>query len=241
MAGVRDLGQLVSDQLLPRVRRPGQYIALETNARCSDPEAAEVTVAMAFPDTYEIGISHLGARVLYHMLNDVAGVACDRTYCPQPDAEAVMRDCGLPLFAWESRRAVGDFDILGFSLAYELCVTNVLTMLDLAGIPLHAERRGQGDPIVVGGDALADTPEPVADFFDLLLPGDGEVPLRALVELVRKARSAGAARDEIPHDPVGICPAVLRARLRRGGRGGPAGGGAPDPRRRAGRYPAGAS
>jgi radical SAM family uncharacterized protein len=184
------------------VRRPGQYVGLETNARCGDRPAlvkasGGVAVALAFPDTYAIGISHLGGQVLYHALNGLPGVACDRTYCPQTDAEDLMRTEGIPLFAWESRCAVRDFDILGFSLPYELCVTNVLTMLDLAGIPLHAADRGAGDPIVVGGDALADTPEPLADFLDLFLPGDGEEPLAALVELVRQLKGAGATRDRI--------------------------------------------
>ena len=144
---MRNVGERVSDELLPRVRRPGQYIGREINARWpggwrrEDP--AGVAVALAFPDTYSIGMSHLGSQVLYQMLNDTPGVGCDRAYCPLPDAEAVMRERGIPIFGWESRCALGDFDILGFSLPYELCATNVLTMLDLAGIPLHAADRTQ--------------------------------------------------------------------------------------------------
>jgi len=194
---MRNLTECISTRLLPRVRRPGQYVGLEINARCADVEAAEVTVALAFPDTYAIGISHLGSLVLYGMLNDVPGVACDRTYCPPPDGEAVMRSEGIPLFGWESRRAVADFDVIGFSLSYELCVTNVLTMLDLAGVSLHAADRGPDEPIVIAGDALADSPEPMADFIDVFLVGDGEVPLRAFVDLVRRMQRAGAAREEI--------------------------------------------
>ena len=194
---MRDLRQQISRELLPRVRRPGQYVGCEINARCGDVRAAEVSVCLAFPDTYAIGISHLGSQVLYHMLNATPGVACDRTYCPQLDAEAAMRARGVGLFGWESRAAVGDFDILGFSLSYELCATNVLTMLDLAGVPLHAAERGRGHPLVVGGDALADTPEPLAEFFDVFLVGDGEAPLAALVELVRRAKRDGASRDDV--------------------------------------------
>jgi len=194
---MQDLGQRISRELLPRVRKPGQYVGREINGRAGDVEAADVRVVLGFPDAYAVGISHLGSQVLYHLLNDIPGVACDRTYCPLPDAEAVCRRSGIPLFAWESRRAVRDFDILGFSLAYEICVTNVLTMLDLAGIELHAERRGQGDPIVVAGDALADSPEPMADFIDVFLIGDGERPLAEMVELVRRCKAAGASRDEI--------------------------------------------
>ncbi|MCE5326685.1 MAG: TIGR03960 family B12-binding radical SAM protein [Planctomycetaceae bacterium] len=194
---MRNLEHDIRTRLLPRVSAPAQYIGLEINARRKDPAAAAVSVAMAFPDAYGVGISHLGSQVLYQMLNDMPAVACDRAYCPQVDAETVMREQGVPLFGWESRCALADFDILGFSLAYELCVTNVLTMLDLAGIPLHASERRPGDPIVVGGDALADSPEPVADFFDLFLVGDGEEPLRELAELVAKLKPAGASRDEI--------------------------------------------
>ena len=197
MNNILGISELISTQLLPRVRRPGQYIGLETNARQPDVYSAEVTVALAFADTYTIGISHLGSQVLYHMLNDIDGVACDRTYCPQMDAEAVMREHSVPLFGWESRAAIRDFDILGFSLPYELCVTNLLTMLDLSGIPLHSEDRGEDDPIIIAGDAMADTPEPLADFIDIFLPGDGEQPLTALVELVRQMKTDGASREEM--------------------------------------------
>jgi len=193
---MNDLRQLVSQQLLPRVARPGQYIDLEVNARRKDPAAADLTVALAFPDTYGLGVSHLGSAVLYHMLNDIPGVACDRTYCPQADAEAVMREQHIGLFGWESRLAIRNFDLVGFSLPYELCVTNVLTMLDLAGIPLHATDRGEDDPIVLGGDALADSPEPMAEFFDLFIVGDGEGPLAELVAIMRHAKQAGTPRGE---------------------------------------------
>ena len=209
------VGKLISEELLPRVSRPGQYVGLEVNARCGDVQAAEVTVALAFPDAYRIGISHLGLQILYHVLNDMPGVAADRVYCPMPDAEAVMRQQGVPLFGWESRCAVGGFDVLGFSLAYELCVTNVLTMLDLAGIPLHSADRGEGDPIVVAGDALADSPEPMAPFVDLFMPGDGEEPIAALAELVRRMRAGGAARGELILEAARTIPSVYAPALYR--------------------------
>ena len=194
---MRNLGQVGSRELLPRVRNPAQYVGLEINARCGDIGAADVTAVLGCPDAYSIGISHLGGQVLYHLLNGLPGVACDRTYCPAPDAETVMRDGGIPLFAWETRAAVADFDILGFSLAYEMCATNVLTMLDLAGIPLHAADRAEEHPLVIAGDAMADSPEPLADFIDLFLVGDGEVALPALVDLVRNAKRSGASREDV--------------------------------------------
>jgi radical SAM family uncharacterized protein len=194
---MQNLTERISSELLPRIRRPGQYIGLETNARRKGVDTAPLTVALAFPDTYGIGISHLGTQLLYALLNDRTDVACDRTYCPEPDAAAVMRERDIPLFGWESRCALRDFDLLGFSLGYELCVTNVLTMLDLAGIPLRASDRREDDPIVLGGDALADSPEPVAPFFDIFIVGDGERPLLELTDLLARARAAGASRREI--------------------------------------------
>ena len=194
---MRDLAERISTELLPRVQQPAQYVGREINARNADVRAADVSVVMAFPDAYTIGISHLGSQILYQMLNDVPGVACDRAYCPLHDAEAVMRQFDLPLFGWESRAAVADFDIVGFSLGYELCLTNVLTMLDLAGIPIRAADRTDDHPLIVAGDALADTPQAMAEFIDLFLVGDGEEPLTALVELVRKAKARGAGREEV--------------------------------------------
>jgi len=210
---MRDLGQLVGEQLLPRVVRPGQYVGLEINARGKDVEAADVTVAMAFPDTYGIGISHMGSQILYHLLNDIPWVACDRAYCPEGDAEQIMRNGPIPLFAWESRRAIGDFDLLGFSLSYELCVSNVLTMLDLAGIPLRAAERGPADPLVVAGDAMAESPEPMAPFIDLFIVGDGEEPLKALVHLLRRAKQERATREEILLEAARAIPSVYVPRF----------------------------
>jgi len=216
---MQDVSQQVSRLLLPAVRQPGQYLGLETNARRGDVESAGVAVVLAFPDAYTIGISHLGSQILYHVVNDLPGAACDRTYCPLPDAEAVMRRRGIRLFGWESRRAVADFDVLGFSLGYELCVTNVLTMLDLAGIPLHARQRTARHPLVVAGDALADTPEPMADFIDLFLIGDGERILADLVELVGRMKREGASRDEMILEAARTGPSTYAPRFYRPARG----------------------
>ncbi len=194
---IKNVAKLVSSELLPRIRQPGQYIGLEINACCKNINDAEVTVALAFPDNYTIGISHMGNQVLYHMLNKIEAVVCDRAYCPNIDAEQVMRDHDIPLFGWESRCALRDFDIIGFSLAYEACATNVLTMLDLAGIPLHSTDRTADDPIIIGGDAFADSPEAVAEFFDIFIAGEGEEPLTEFVQLVKSAKQTGMSRDDI--------------------------------------------
>ena len=203
-----DLAETISRQLLPYVSQPVQYVGLETNARNKDVSAAEVAVAMAFPDAYQIGISHLGGQVLYQMLNDTPGVACDRTYCPQADAERIMRAKGIPLFGWESRLPLGRFDVIGFSLAYEMCATNVLTMLDLAGVPLRSCDRGDGCPLVIAGDAMADSPEPFAAFIDLFVLGDGEEPLAAIVELIRRGKARQASRRELLLQAAGTVPSV---------------------------------
>jgi len=194
---IRDLRETLGKNFLPFVRQPSRYIGLEVNARCANINDAEVTVALAFPDAYTIGISHLGSQVLYNVLNDMPAVACDRTYCPDPAAEDVCRSADVPLFGWESRAAIGDFDIIGFSLAYEMCATNMLTMLDLAGVPLIASDRTDDHPLIVAGDAVADTPEALADFVDLFVTGDGEIPLAKIVELVRQGKKSGAGRHEL--------------------------------------------
>lgn len=194
---MRILRETIAERLLPQVRQPAQYCGLEHNRRCGDVASAEVTVALAFPEAYEVGISHVGSQVLYTMLNAMAGVACDRAYCPRLDAEAVCRREGIPWFAWESRAALADFDIVGFSLPYELVCTNMLTMLDLAGIPLLAAERTDNHPLVVAGDSQADNPEVLADFVDIFLVGDGERPLAELVELVRRMKRQGAGRSDV--------------------------------------------
>ncbi len=212
---MKNISQLISEQLLPRVSQPGQYVGQEINARCGDVAAAEVSIALAFPDAYNIGISHYGGQMLYHMLNDIDGVACDRTYCPRHDAEQVMRDQSIPLFGWESRLPLSQFDVVGFSLAYELCVTNVLTMLDLAGIALRSKDRTEKDPLIIAGDAMADSPEPMADFIDLFVVGDGEEPLAQLVELIRRANREGLTREQLLLEAARSIPSVYVPRFYR--------------------------
>lgn len=178
--------------LLQRVRTPGQYIGREWNSIVKDPESVEVSFAFAFPDTYAIGMSHLGLHVIYDILNRLEWAACERVFAPWPDMAREMRGGGIPLFALESRRPVRDFDIVGFSLQNEMCYTNVLNMLNLAGIPLHAEDRSDGDPIVVAGGPCTFNPEPMSRFIDAFLLGDGE---EAVVEMAEAVRGS-SGRDE---------------------------------------------
>jgi len=193
------LAQRVSAELLGRVRQPAQYIGGEVNQLVSagDWEQAAVRVAIAFPDTYAIGMSHLGCQILYWICNHMQGVCAERVYCPWIDAEQVMRSRRIPLFTWDTRQPVGEADILAVSLQHELCATNLLTLLDLAGVPLHADDRGESDPIVVVGGPVADSIEPMAPFVDLVVVGDGETSLPALLDAYWALRSEGVDRREI--------------------------------------------
>ncbi len=193
------LRRRVSEELLPRVRQPAQYIGGEVNqlAQPGDWERADVRVAVAFPDTYTIGMSHLGCQILYWQCNHTPGVCAERVYHPWVDAEQAMRERRIPLFTWDTRQPVASADILAVSLQYELCFTSVLNVLDLAGIPVHAADRTDDHPLVIAGGPQADNPEPMADFLDLVVIGDGEHPLRELIAAYRALRNAGAGRTEL--------------------------------------------
>ncbi|MBN2375859.1 MAG: TIGR03960 family B12-binding radical SAM protein [Sedimentisphaerales bacterium] len=192
-----NLRKKISTILLPAVQGPAQYIGGEVNQVRKDAGGIEVAVALAFPDTYAIGMSHLGLSILYAALNRMESVAAERVFAPWFDAAQVMRREGIPLFSWESRRAVKEFDILGITLQHELAYSNVLYLLDLAGITFRAEGRHEDEPLVVGGGPLADCCEPVADFFDLVILGDGEEALPAVVEAYRKLKPTRASRREL--------------------------------------------
>lgn len=193
------LSQRVREELLPRVRRPAQYIGGEFNqlVRPGDWERASVRVVVAFPDAYTIGMSHLGCHILYELANRTPGVCAERVYCPWTDAEEVMRRRAIPLFTWDTRQPVRDADILAVSLQYELCFTNVLNLLDLAGIPLRAAERGDEHPLVIAGGPQADNPEPMAEFLDLVVIGDGEHSLAAMLEAYQEYRRNGVRRRDM--------------------------------------------
>ena len=168
------------EQLLPLVTKPGRYIGGELNSVEKDPKDIVTRFGFAFPDTYEIGMSYLGLQIIYKLLNDLPGVYCERIFAPALDMEQQMRDKGLPLFTLETKIPAKELDMLGFTLQYELSYTNVLNMLDLAGIPLKSSERNESHPFIIGGGTCAFNPEPMADFFDFFLVGDGEEALPAL-------------------------------------------------------------
>ena len=191
------LDERISTLLLPAVQSPAQYIGGEINQIRKDPQSVDTTVALAFPDTYPVGMSHLGLSILYHILNRAPRVAAERVYCPWTDAAEIMRRHNIGLFSWESRRAVRDFDILGITLQHELAYSNILYLLDLAGISFRAVHRHPDEPLVIGGGPLADCCEPVADFFDAVILGDGEEALPAVVNAYRELRGHKLNRREL--------------------------------------------
>ncbi|MCD5412736.1 MAG: B12-binding domain-containing radical SAM protein, partial [Dehalococcoidia bacterium] len=157
------------DAILPRVIRPARYTGGEWNSIKKHWDSVDVRIALAYPDAYEIGMSNLGMAILYDLLNKESHILAERVYAPWTDMSAEMRSAGIPLFSLESRRPIRDFDIIGFSLGYELTFTNVLNMLDLAQIPVLAADRGDSLPLVIAGGNCALNPEPMSDFIDLFV------------------------------------------------------------------------
>lgn len=179
---------------LSGVCRPTRYLGGELGSIAKDPATVDLTFALAFPDTYEVGMSHLGLAVLYHALNGLEGVAAERVFAPWPDREEQLRQQEAPLATLESGRPLARFDILGFTLQYELSYTNLLNMLDLAGIPRRRKQRGEDFPLIVVGGPCAFNPEPLADFFDCAVIGDGEEAVVELCRALRASREAGESR-----------------------------------------------
>src|SRR2546421_4979455 len=162
------------EPLLPLVRKPIQYVGGELNSVVKDWDAADVRWALMYPDAYEVGIPNQGVQILYEVLNEQPGVLAERTYSVWQDLETLMREHSVPQFTVEAHRRVRDFDVFGISFATELGYTNLLTALDLAGIPLAAADRDERDPVVLAGGHAAFNPEPIADFLDGAVLGDGE-------------------------------------------------------------------
>jgi len=183
------------DPLLPTVERPGRYLGLERNVIRKDLARAAVTLALGFPDTYEIGMSHTGLKILYEIVNRRTEWACERTYAPWTDFEGKMRAAGVPLFTVESFSPVADFDAFGFSLQAEVNYSNVLNMLDLAGIPVIAAERREEHPIVIGGGPCTANPEPLAMFFDVFLVGDAEEALPLFLDRLERRKRDGESRE----------------------------------------------
>ncbi|MEE3395126.1 MAG: TIGR03960 family B12-binding radical SAM protein, partial [Candidatus Onthomonas sp.] len=184
------------ERILLRVQKPARYTGGEYNAVIKDKSRVDTRFAFCFPDTYEIGMSNLGMRILYGIMNEMDGVWCERCFAPWGDMEEEMRRAELPLWALESGDPIRDFDFIGFSLGYEMAYTNVLNMLDLAGVHLHTWERGEDDPVVVAGGTCAYNGEPLADFVDIFSLGEGEDVTVEMLELYQKCRREGWSRRD---------------------------------------------
>jgi len=184
------------ESILHGVSRPGRYVGNELHIVKKNSKHVQVSFALAFPDVYEIGMSHIGMEILYHILNRLDWIAAERVYSPWIDMEKKMRERGIPLFSLESKKPIRNFDILGITLQYELQYTNVLNLIDLAGIPLWSGERKETDPFVVVGGPCAFNPEPLADFVDVVVLGDGEEAVVELAEVVRQSKQKKWSRKE---------------------------------------------
>ena len=178
------------EEILLQVEKAARYIGNEINSVVKDKDGIDIRFAMCFPDVYEIGMSHLGIQILYEMFNRRSDTWCERVYSPWSDLHGLMKERGIPLFALESQDAISDFDFLGITLQYEMCYTNILQILDLSGIPFLSGNRSDDDPIVIAGGPCAYNPEPVADFFDIVYIGEGEVSYDELLDLYKAEKKS---------------------------------------------------
>ncbi len=186
----------LNDDILLNIEKPARYIGGEVNSVMKDKDKVDIRFAMCFPDVYEIGMSHLGIQILYDMFNRREDTWCERVYSPWLDMDKVLREKDIPLFALESQDPVQDFDFLGITIQFEMCYTNILQILDLSHIPLHAEDRTETDPIVIGGGPCAYNPEPLAEFFDIFYIGEGETVYDELLDTYKTWKKSGGSRKD---------------------------------------------
>ncbi len=196
--------EYIYEELLPRVEKPGRYIGTEWNSIHKDPSEVDIRFAFCFPDVYEVGMSHLGMKILYHLLNEQQDVFCERVFAPWPDMEKEMRENNIKLFGLESRDYIDSFAFVGFTLQYEMSYTNIVNMLDLAGIPLRSGTRNENHPFIVAGGPCAYNPEPLYDIVDFFMLGEGEEQLLEVMEAYRKWKKAKGTRDEFLQLIAGI-------------------------------------
>jgi len=186
---------VLEDKILLSLEKPARYTGGEWNMVIKDPKKVDVRFAFCFPDVYEVGMSHLGMKILYHVLNRRQDTYCERVFAPWVDMEEIMRQKGIPLFALETKDPIRDFDMLGFTLQYEMSYTNILNMLDLAGVPLLTAERKKSDPFVIAGGPCACNPEPLVDFIDLFVLGEGEEVILEVIDAYLAWKRTGAERE----------------------------------------------
>ena len=186
----------LDDEILLNIEKPARYIGGEVNSVMKDKDKVDIRFAMCFPDVYEIGMSHLGIQILYDMFNRREDTWCERVYSPWMDLDKILEEKNIPLFALESQDPVRDFDFLGITIQFEMCYTNILQILDLSQIPIHASDRTEEDPFVIGGGPCAYNPEPLAEFFDIFYIGEGETVYDELLDAYREWKKTGGSRKD---------------------------------------------
>ena len=184
-------------EFLSLISKPVRYLGQEIHSIRKDPAQVRLKFCLAFPDVYEVGMSHLGIQILYHILNGRGEISCERVFAPWVDMEKVLREKGIPLSSLESSIPLSQFDILGFSLQYELCFTNVLNMLELSHIPFFSRERDERFPLIIAGGPTAFNPAPVADFFDAIVIGDGEEVVLEICDLVLQWKEAKGKKEDL--------------------------------------------
>ncbi len=194
----------INDEILASVEKPSRYIGNEWNSVHKSIESIKIRFAFCFPDVYEVGMSHLGIKILYHLLNQRVDTYCERVFAPWVDMEAKLRERGIPLFALESQSPLKDFDFLGFTLQYEMSYTNVINTLDLAGIPLYSEERTKQHPFICAGGPCAYNPEPLAEFIDFFVVGEGEEVINDILDVYNIWKAAGMPREDFLARIAGI-------------------------------------
>ncbi|MDD6400840.1 MAG: TIGR03960 family B12-binding radical SAM protein [Lachnospiraceae bacterium] len=191
------MGKLaLSERILMEIDKPARYIGNEVNIVKKDLNNIDVRIAMCFPDVYEIGMSYLGIQILYDMFNKREDTYCERVYSPWPDLDAIMRREQIKLFSLETQTPIDQFDLLAITIQYEMCYTNILQVIDLAGIPIYAKDRKKGDTLIIGGGPCSVNPEPMADFYDMFYIGEGETSYDELLDLYKKYKSSDMSRKE---------------------------------------------
>ena len=208
-------------RILPTVQKPARYTGGEFNEIQKDPDSVRVNIAYCFPDTYEIGMSNVGMRILYGVMNEMEGVWCQRVFAPWGDMEEAMRRYQLPLWALESRKPVKDFDMIAFTIGYEMCYTNILNMLMLSGVPLHANERQELKNMVFAGGVCCFNPEPLAPFVDFFSLGEGEESTVEIVSLYDRAKAEDWSKEqflrEVSHIPGVYVPSFYEHRYHEDG------------------------
>ncbi|MGL4773060.1 MAG: TIGR03960 family B12-binding radical SAM protein, partial [Clostridium sp.] len=179
----------ITDNILCKVEKPARYVGGELNEVIKNPKDVDIRFAFCFPDVYEVGMSHLGTRILYHTINERKDTYCERVFAPWPDMEEQMRKNNIPLYTLETKTPLNEFDILGFTLQYEMSYTNILNMLDMAGIPIRAEERGDNHPIIMAGGPCAYNPEPLSGIVDFFEIGEGEEMMDDVLEVYSKHKN----------------------------------------------------